>query len=313
MSYIPSANDLLEVLPARPVPASTKTQSTTASQNKDNVISVKRRAVYHPHYCWRTFNTRGKTTSWYLREIFIKADEIANSPNGVTTAASSDERMRTVRSSTSDQPLTTSLNPRNRNLLQCKCKTNVWHLICEHALAAALNLWITFDYLVEVKKKILTSRKSKGFTKAVNMNPSIKEKGLKKSQSQNKCNKEMKSASSERQRFAAVSLSSKTPKGSSTSDQVISAGYIQPFSTVLILPNTQPIPSNISSFTQPFLIPSSKQPILNNTNVLTQHSSYFWHSRLPPYPYEIVVLPNNVSVRYGCHTNFFRFGKSLSI
>ena len=94
----------------------------------------------------------------------------------------------------------------------------MWHLICEHALAAALNLGITFDYLVEVKKKILTSRKSKGFTKAVNKNPSIKEKGLKKSQIQNKCNKEMKSATSERQRFAAVSLFSKTPKGSSTSD-----------------------------------------------------------------------------------------------
>ena len=45
------------------------------------------------------------------------------------------------------------------------------------------------------------------------MNPSIEEKGLKKSQIQNKCNKEMKSATSERQRFAAVSVSSKTPKG----------------------------------------------------------------------------------------------------
>ena len=134
-----------------------------------------------------------------LLEIFIKADEIAKSPNGATTAASSDERMRTVRSSTSDQPLIISPNPRNRNLLQCKCKTNVWHLICEHALAAALNLGITFDFLVEVKNKILTSRKSKGFTKAVNMNASIKEKGLKKSQTQNKCNKEMKSATSERQ------------------------------------------------------------------------------------------------------------------
>ena len=169
-----------------------------------------------------------------------------------------------------------SPNPRNRNLLQCKCKTNVWHLICEHALAAALNLGITFDCLVEVKKKILTSRKSKGFTRAVNMNPSFKGKGLKKSQIQHKCNKEMKSASSERQLFATVCVSSKTPKGSSTSDQVITAGYIQPniqpFSTVLILPNTQPIPSCISSFTQPFLIPSNKQPILNNTNVLTQDS-----------------------------------------
>ena len=82
------------------------------------------------------------------------------------------------------------------------------------------------------------------------MNPSIEEKGLKKSQIQNKCNKEMKSAASERQRFAAVSVSSKAPKGSSISDQVISTGdiqlNIQPFSTGLILPNTQPIPSSIS-------------------------------------------------------------------
>ena len=58
------------------------------------------------------------------------------------------------------------------------------------------------------------------------MNPIIKKKGLKKSQIQNKCNKGMKSATSERQRFAVVSISSKTPKGSSASDKVISAGDI---------------------------------------------------------------------------------------
>ena len=134
--------------------------------------------------------------------------------------------MKAVRSSTSDQLLIISRNPRSKNLLQCKCKTDVWHLICEHALAAALNLGITFDYLAEVKTKILISRKSKNFTKAVNMNPIIKKKGLKKSQIQNKCNKGMKSATSERQRFAVVSISSKTPKGSSASDKVISAGDI---------------------------------------------------------------------------------------
>ena len=88
--------------------------------------------------------------------------------------------MKAVRSSTSDQPLIISRNPRSKNLLQCKCKTDVWHLICEHALAAALNLGITFDYLAEVKTKILTSRKSKDFTKAVNMNPIIKKKVWKK-------------------------------------------------------------------------------------------------------------------------------------
>ena len=79
---------------------------------------------------------------------------------------------------------------------------------------------------------------------------------------------------------------------------------IQPFSTGLILPNTQPIPSSISSFSQPFLIPSSKQPILNNSNVLTQVSSQVWHYGLSPYPYEIVVSPNNVSACYSCHSKF---------
>ena len=59
-----------------------------------------------------------------------------------------------------------------------------------------------------------------------------------------------------------------------------------------------------SSFSQPFIIPSSKQLFLNNTNVLTQGSSQVWLSRLAPYPYEIVVLPNNISVCYGCHSKF---------
>ena len=118
----------------------------------------------------------------------------------------------------------------------------------------------------------------------------------------------MKSAASERQRFAIVSISSKTPKRSSASDQVTSAEDIQPnihpFFTRLILSNTQPIPSSISSFNQPFIIPSSKQPILTNTNVLTQDSSQVWHSGLSPYPYEIVVLSNNVTVCYGWHSKF---------
>ena len=117
----------------------------------------------------------------------------------------------------------------------------------------------------------------------------------------------MKSATSARQRFAVVSISSMTSKGSSASDQVISGDIqpnIQPFSTRLILSNTQPIPLNISSFSQPFIIPSSKQPILTSTNVLAQDSSQVLHSGLSPYPYEIIVLPNNISVCYGCHSKF---------
>ena len=105
-----------------------------------------------------------------------QAEEIAKAPIGVTT----------VKSSTSNQPLTISSNPRKRNLLQCNCKNNVWQLICEHTLAAAINLGITFDYLVEVKNKVLTCRKNKGFIIAVAMNASIKEKCLKKPDSNKK-------------------------------------------------------------------------------------------------------------------------------
>ena len=178
MCYIISAVDLLEVLPVRPIPASTKTQSAITSQNEDEPMSLVEREEQFtiPVTAEEHSMPEEKLRLDILREIFIKAEEITNSPNGVTTAVSSHERIRTVRRSTSDQPLIISPNPRNRSLLQCKRKANVWHLICEHALAGALNLGITFGYLVEVKKKILASRKSKGFTEVVNMNQSIKKK-----------------------------------------------------------------------------------------------------------------------------------------
>ena len=70
------------------------------------------------------------------------------------------------------------------------------------------------------------------------MYASIKEKGLKKGQTQNKYNQEMASATSERQQFAVDSISSRNPKEYPASDQVISAGDIQPnihpFSTGII-------------------------------------------------------------------------------
>ena len=63
-------------------------------------------------------------------------------------------------------------------------------------------------------------------------------KRFEKSQIQIKCNKEIKSTTSERQQFAVGPISSKTPKGYSGSAQVISAGDNQPntkpFSTGLI-------------------------------------------------------------------------------
>ena len=75
-------------------------------------------------------------------KVFDKVEEIANSPNSVTTAVSSNERMRAIQSTKqlSDQPCIVAPYPRNKYLLKCKCKTSVWRLTCEHALGPALNL-----------------------------------------------------------------------------------------------------------------------------------------------------------------------------
>ena len=86
--------------------------------------------------------------------------------------------MRTVQCSTSDQPWIAAPYLQNKNLNQCKCNTSVWHLTREPSLAVALNMQIYFDYLVEVTKKTISSRKTKGFTKAVKTDVTIKEKGL---------------------------------------------------------------------------------------------------------------------------------------
>ena len=107
MSYIPSADDLLEVLPARPIPASAKTQSTITTQNEDETMSLveKEGPFTIPVTAEELSILEKKLRLDILRKIFIKAEQIAISPNSVTTAASSDVRMRTVRSSISDQSL----------------------------------------------------------------------------------------------------------------------------------------------------------------------------------------------------------------
>ena len=86
MSYIPSADDLLEVLPARSIPASTKTQSTITSQNKDKTMPLveKEGQFTIPVTAEELSIPEEKLRLDILREIFIKAEEIANSPNGVT-------------------------------------------------------------------------------------------------------------------------------------------------------------------------------------------------------------------------------------
>ena len=88
MSYIPSANDLLEVLPARPILASTKTQSTITSQKDDETMSLveKEGKFTIPATPEELSIPEEKLRFDILREMFIRAEEIANSPIGVTLA-----------------------------------------------------------------------------------------------------------------------------------------------------------------------------------------------------------------------------------
>ena len=80
MSYIPSANDLLEVLPARPILASTKTQSSITSRNDDEKMSLveKEGQFTSPATAEELSIPEEKLRPDILRKVFIRAEEIVN-------------------------------------------------------------------------------------------------------------------------------------------------------------------------------------------------------------------------------------------
>ena len=88
LSCIPSADDHLEVLPARPISTSSKTQSTIKSQNDDETMSLveKEGQFTIPATAEELAIPEEKLRLDILREMFITAEEIANSLIGVTLA-----------------------------------------------------------------------------------------------------------------------------------------------------------------------------------------------------------------------------------
>ena len=80
MSYIPSANDLLEVLPARPILPSTKTQSSITSRNDDEKMSLveKEGQFTSPATAEELSMPEEKLRPDILRKMFIRAEEIVN-------------------------------------------------------------------------------------------------------------------------------------------------------------------------------------------------------------------------------------------
>ena len=68
-----------------------------------------------------------------------------NEKGAITKAASTNERLRTVKDKTSVQLFIVALI--------CKCKTFVWYNFCANSVAVACELNIWFDSFVEVSKK----------------------------------------------------------------------------------------------------------------------------------------------------------------
>ena len=64
--------------------------------------------------------------------------------------------------------------------MECDCRLFYWYKIYQHALAASVDIGISFEYLTEVKKKV---RQGKGsLTGAVNTTRKLSEKGMKKNE-----------------------------------------------------------------------------------------------------------------------------------
>ena len=72
------------------------------------------------------------------------------------------------------------LQPRRKNKFCLKCDYRLfnWYKICQHALAASVDIGLSFEYLTKVKKKV---RQGKGsLTSTINTTIKLSEKGMEK-------------------------------------------------------------------------------------------------------------------------------------
>ena len=97
-----------------------------------------------------------------LEDAFDKAVELLNEPNGITKAASDDDRVRTVKSRYGSVPLIVKPFPKNRDLFQCTCKVYKALGMCCDTIAVADEVGVLCNYLCELRKKLGKRRGGKG-------------------------------------------------------------------------------------------------------------------------------------------------------
>ena len=111
--------------------------------------------------------------------MFKDRESLLNVRDGVTTAASDDYRIRTMKNVDSCYPLIIAPNKKNRNILECKCKSYTWYNLCSHTVAVECETGTSFDFFSEIKKKIYLKGKKRGLTKTLEFDITDKEKGMK--------------------------------------------------------------------------------------------------------------------------------------
>ena len=121
-----------------------------------------------------------------VSDIFERARKLLDEPGAITKAASSDEYMRTVKSSYGPKPHLVTPSSRNQYLLTCPCKTYNMFDLCRHALATSADIGIAMEYFMEVVKKFEQKKQKKvssySITNAYNSTLKVSQLGKKKNE-----------------------------------------------------------------------------------------------------------------------------------
>ena len=118
--------------------------------------------------------------------IFSKAIKLIEEEGAITKAASSDLRMRTVKSTYGRQPQIIAPTARNPDYLTSKCRTFIMFDLCHHTLAVSVDLNIVLNFMNEVIKKLKQKVKQKrpmcNLTAAIESSLNVTQKGKRKNE-----------------------------------------------------------------------------------------------------------------------------------
>ena len=180
----------------------------------------------------------------------------------------------------SSYPLIVAPNKKNRNILECKCKSYTWYNLCSHTVAVACDTGISFDFFSEIKKKVNLEGKKRGLTKALEFDLTDKEKGMNQYEIAKKITREKRKKK----------------------HHLINHNLLL---CVLILHQAFAHHQiQICSKLSTLLL--TKMGSLHYRKVkIYQHNSHkYKNSSMLPYHYEIITLPNNVQKCYACGQRF---------